>query len=126
MDRIRIIPWLASVVLILAACVESTPHPQRADRISAMKSDLRNLASLQEIYYAEHRTYSVDYDAIGFVGSPGVTVNLEVSGDGWQAVARHAAASGVACVLFNGKRRAVFPGLDLPREPEIGEVLCTS
>src|SRR5688572_7766679 len=39
---------------------------------AAMKSDLKNLASQQEIYYADHYTYTTSATNLGFVSSEGV------------------------------------------------------
>src|SRR5690606_34194848 len=41
---------------------------------AAMKSDLKNLASQQEIYYSDTYEYTSDQDDLGFVASSGVTV----------------------------------------------------
>jgi len=71
---------------------------------SAMKSDLKNLASQQEIYYADHYVYSADLANLGFVNSQGVTVNTTVVANGWWGQATHAALTGGAlgCVIAYG------------------------
>ena len=43
---------------------------------AAMKSDLKNLASQQEIYYADYYTYTSNTTNLGFVDSEGVTVTI--------------------------------------------------
>ena len=40
--------------------------------VAAAKSDLANLASQQEIHFAEHGSYSLDPDALAFSSSDGV------------------------------------------------------
>ena len=41
-----------------------------------MKSDLKNLASQQEIYYSDYYTYTSNTTQLGFVDSEGVTVTI--------------------------------------------------
>ena len=86
---------------------------------SAMKSDLKNLQSQQEIYYqTDHDgNGSVDYtyaaddeDAnLGFTESSGVTVSM-ASGDntGWSATATHAALDAATqdCAVYVGDHTA--------------------
>ena len=61
--------------------------------VAAMKSDLKNLASQQEIYYSDHYTYTTSPTALGFVASEGVTVagQINATTSGWSASATHAA-----------------------------------
>ena len=72
---------------------------------SAMKSDLKNLASQQEIYYSDHYTYTNNATALNFVDSDGVTVSIGTSNNtGWSATATHAAlASAEGCMVYYGE-----------------------
>ncbi len=77
--------------------------------VSAMKSDLKNLASQQEIYYADNYSYSAVLADLGFAQSEGVTVVVgAANGTGWSASATH---SGTAetCAVFYGDAAAVAP-----------------
>ncbi|MFW6206307.1 MAG: type IV pilin protein [Gemmatimonadota bacterium] len=91
---------------------------------AAMKSDLKNLASQQEIYYADGYTYTTDEGQLGFVASEGVTVDItEADGTGWAASATHDAldAGTDACAIYYGD--ATAPGG--PATPqEAGQILC--
>ena len=42
--------------------------------VSAMKSDLKNLATQEEIYYSDHLAYTTSLTNMGFAQSDGVTV----------------------------------------------------
>ena len=54
--------------------------------VSAMKSDLKNLASQEEIYYADNYSYSTVQADLGFAQSEGVTVVIgAANGTGWSA-----------------------------------------
>jgi len=57
---------------------------------AAMRSDLRNLATAQEIYFSGHATYSASLQDLTYSPSPGVRLEIiAASGTGWRAVARH-------------------------------------
>ena len=92
---------------------------------AAMKSDLKNLASQQEIYYSDWYTYSTDAAALGFVESNGVNVTVsEGTGTGWNATATHDALTATeGCEIFYGS--AANPaGPGAATSP--GEIACTS
>ncbi|MDX1647954.1 MAG: prepilin-type N-terminal cleavage/methylation domain-containing protein [Longimicrobiales bacterium] len=78
--------------------------------ISASKTDLRNLANLQELYYNENYSYGSDLDAVGFVNSDGVTVTVtEASNLGWSATASHAGLPTRLCSIYHGGATPVAP-----------------
>ncbi len=72
---------------------------------AAMKSDLKNLASQQEIYYSDYYGYTdaVDSNHLGFVHTDNVTVAIaNTSPTGWEANAIHTALPGLGCNIFYG------------------------
>lgn len=69
--------------------------------VSAMKSDLKNLASQQEIYYADNYAYSATAATLGFSASDGVTVTITASATGWNATASHSGTT-QTCDVFYG------------------------
>lgn len=98
---------------------------------AAMKSDLKNFASQQEIYYAGPGNYAYATSAtdtnLGFTSSEGVTVTAAGGGAGttwWAATATHAALGAAAgCAIYYGD------GATVPTTPTTptssGEILCT-
>jgi len=92
---------------------------------AAMKSDLKNLASQQEIYYSDWYTYSTDAAALGFVESNGVNVTIGVgTGTGWNATVTHDALTTTeGCEIFYGS--AANPG-GPGAATSPGEIACTS
>ncbi len=91
---------------------------------AAMKSDLKNLASQQEIYYADAYSYSTATTDLSFTSSSGVTVASAASSSGWSASVTHAAlGTGEGCVLFYGTASSPT-GPTTSTAP--GEVACTS
>lgn len=92
---------------------------------AAMKSDLKNLASQQEIYYSDHETYGAVFERLGFVSSHGVEVTVFVGEGGWAARATHAALGDAeACATYYGDA----PGHSIEELAYAapGEVVCTS
>ena len=91
---------------------------------AAMKSDLKTLASQQEIYYSDAYSYTTVTSDLSFTSSSGVTVASAASSSGWSASAVHAAlGSTVGCVIYYGT--ASSPSAPLTSSAP-GEVACTS
>jgi type IV pilus assembly protein PilA len=75
--------------------------------ISTMKSDLKNLASQQEIYYNEHFAYAATLPDAELNPSDGVTITInESTGTGWAGTATHAGLPAEQCGLFHGNAAA--------------------
>ena len=90
-----------------------------------MKSDLKNLASQQEIYYADNYTYTTNTVDLAYTNSEGVTVTQAASTSGWAASATHSALGGSeGCALYYGTATAPTVGTATPTAP--GEVACTN
>ncbi len=78
--------------------------------VASMKSDLRNLASLQELYYDESFSFGSDLNGLGFTGSEGVSISVaEATGSGWSAVATHVGLPSESCAVFHGDATMVAP-----------------
>jgi hypothetical protein len=90
-----------------------------------MKSDMKNLASQQEIYYADNYAYTSSKTALTFVSSSGVTVGIAASSSGWSATATHSAlGSAQGCAIYYGTATAPSVGTATPASP--GQVACTA
>ena len=88
--------------------------------IAAMKSDLRNLVTAEELYFADNVTYTTTLDATAYRATSGVTVTIgAASVTGWNATASHQALPGTACAIFAGAGPPVAPAVNE------GEVKCT-
>ena len=91
---------------------------------AAMKSDMKNLASQQEIYYSDEYAYTSGAAALAFVSSSGVTVGIAASSSGWSASATHSAlGASEGCAIYYGTATAPTSPTT-PSSP--GEVACTS
>jgi type IV pilus assembly protein PilA len=95
---------------------------------AAMKSDLKNLASQQEIYYSDHYTYVNSATDLGFVASNGV--NVTIGNDdttGWAAFATHDAldaTAGEGCAIFYASATNMTGAPVTPSSP--GEIFCSN
>ena len=91
---------------------------------AAMKSDMKNLASQQEIYYSDTYAYTTSATALTFVSSSGVTIGIAASSSGWSASATHSAlGASEGCAIYYGTATAPTSPTT-PGSP--GEVACTS
>ncbi len=91
---------------------------------AAMKSDLKNLASQQEIYYSDTYFYTTNTTSLGWVRSDGVQqLSLVASSDGWSAAVTHSAlGSSEGCAIYYGTASAPTS----PTTPtQAGALLCT-
>ena len=90
---------------------------------AAMKSDLNNLASQQEIYYADERSYTAEKSDLAFMSSRDVTISINVDPGGWSATATHVALGpSEGCSIYHGSIPALS-FLVTPSGPD--EVVCT-
>jgi prepilin-type N-terminal cleavage/methylation domain-containing protein len=103
------------IIGILAAiAIPKFSNTKEKAVVSAMRSDLRNLASVQETYWTTNATYygGVIPDLPNFQFSPssGVTITV-VAADaaGWSATAAAPGVTVQTCAIFYGTTPAVPP-----------------
>ena len=99
------------VIGILAAiAIPKFSSTREKSFMASMKSDLRNLATLQDIYHNSNYTYSTVPTDLAFTNSDAVTVTIsEADGTGWAATAAHAGFPGAVCELFQGDATPTGP-----------------
>ena len=90
--------------------------------IATMKSDLKNLASQQEVYFNDNFSYASALPDAQADVSDGVTVTInEATGTGWSATSSHAGMPAEQCGVYHGGAAA---GGGSPAA-EAGVVTCT-
>ncbi len=92
------------IIGILAAiAIPKFSNTKEKAYVAAMKSDLRNLVTAQESYFADNLTYgSIANLGTAYSSSAGVTVATSaVTGTGWSASATHTGTA-QACTLALG------------------------
>lgn len=95
---------IVMIIIGILAAIASSFFWDAKDRalLSTMQSDLRTLAALQEEYYPSAMSYTTDFEALGFRGSPGVDVDITyAANNGWAAQATHGSYDG-RCGVFVG------------------------
>ena len=71
---------------------------------ASLKSDLKNVASMQEDYFYYNETYAANVSALSFSSTNGVTIIIaEANGRGWSATSTHPAAFPLTCAVFYGQ-----------------------
>ena len=93
------------IIGILAAiAIPKFANTKQKAYVAAMKSDLRNLVTAQESYFADQVTYTTSTTAINFTPSTGVTVTIgAATGTGWSATSSHnALPTAKTCGIYVG------------------------
>ncbi len=108
------------IIGILAAiAIPKFANTKEKAYIAAMKSDLRNLVTAQESYFADNVTYAAATGNLSYNSSAGVTVSMaSQSGTGWSATATHNGTS-KTCGIYVGSATAPVTGASE------GEPKCT-
>ena len=100
------------IIGILAAiAIPKFANTKEKAYLASMKSDLRNMATVQEGYFSDFQAYTngtaknvagTTASLSGFVPSAGVTVTaLSTGGTGWSATTAHSATT-KTCAIFIG------------------------
>ncbi len=112
------------IIGILAAiAIPKFSNTKQKAYMAAMKSDLRNLVTIEEAYFFDNTTYTTDKSAAGleFTESSGVTVTITVTAGppvGFSATSVHTATVSTCAIFINVA--AVAPAVNE------GEPKCTS
>ncbi len=99
------------IIGILAAiAIPKFANTKEKAYIASMKSDLRNLVTAEESYFADNVTYATTTSNLQYNSSAGVTVTVSgATGTGWSATASHNATT-KTCGIFVGAATAPISG----------------
>ena len=92
------------IIGILAAiAIPRFGRTQEKALYAALKMDLANLRTQQELYHAEHYAYAAKIADLEFSASEGVTISMTPEDEGWSARALHKdLGSDKGCAIFFG------------------------
>jgi type IV pilus assembly protein PilA len=99
------------IVVVIIGILAAIAIPKFANTkgkavVAAMRSDLRNVASIQESYWVENRTYypgPIPDPGFNFVPTQGVVITIVNASDaGWSASATAPGRTVQTCVIFYG------------------------
>jgi len=75
--------------------------------IAAVTSDLKNLASQQEIYLSDNHAYATGVRDLDLIVTDNVVLSVnEATGTGWAATGTHSGLVGAQCGIFYGSASA--------------------
>ena len=91
------------IIGILAAiAIPKFANTKEKAYIASMKSDLRNMATAEESYFADNQTYTTSLTAMNFTASQAVVATVtDAKGTGWAANTSHPATT-VTCQVGFG------------------------
>ncbi len=125
----RVMVWGGGAVVALFVAAMFIPLCGCSTRVpayyAATKSDLKNLASQEEIYFSDQYSYTAVVSDLAFVNSDGVIVRILATDKGWTAAAGHVALgyeSGCAVYYGDTEWPMRTPGGIVPEYP--AEVVC--
>ena len=99
------------IVVVIIGIIASIAIPKFTEVrqkafLSSLKTDLKHLATQQEMYHNTQFSYGSTLALIGGSESDGVTITInEATGTGWAATASHAGLVAQHCGVYKGMRR---------------------
>ena len=92
------------IIGILAAiAIPKFANTKEKAYIASMKSDLRNLSTALETYYADNQVYTTSLPVSAYHPSPLVTVNIGTAdATHWSASATHPGTTKTCVLTYNG------------------------
>lgn len=105
------VSWVGIFILVLVSIIRAADDTRERAYLAAERSNLRNLAAVQEMFFADNADadgvseYAGSMAALSeiFVTSSGVTISItEASEVGWAATSMHAALPGSGCAIYVG------------------------
>jgi prepilin-type N-terminal cleavage/methylation domain-containing protein len=99
---------MAVVGILAAIAIPKFTSMQEKAFVAVVTSDLKNLASQQELYMTNRQTYASGLsDLTNYSASDDVTVSInEASVGGWAATGTHSGLAGAQCGIFYGSASA--------------------
>ena len=97
------------IVVVIIGILAAIAIPKFANMkekayVTSMQSDLRNLVTMQEMYFADNMAYSADEAALGLTGSAGVTLGIAITAGppaGFSATATHPGTARTCAIFVN-------------------------
>ncbi|GMR12411.1 MAG: hypothetical protein BMS9Abin29_0600 [Gemmatimonadota bacterium] len=96
------------IVIVIIGILASIAIPKFSSTrekayLAAMKTDLKNLATQQDIYYDEAYVYASQLSDANHSQSEGVVITInEATGTGWAGTATHFGLPGESCGIYHG------------------------
>ncbi len=105
-DGFTLLELLTVVVIIgvlAAIAIAKFTNTRERSQMAVMQSDLRNVATAQESYFADYAGYTSTVANLDYNISESVTLSIPVATtSGWRATSSHASVTGRECELYYG------------------------
>ena len=102
---IELMTVVAVIGLLAVIAIPKLTNLKERAQVAAMKSDLRNLVTLEENYFAQNLKYAGDLGTAYTVSAGNPLPTITLTGDGWTATMSNATA-GELCAVFMGSTPA--------------------
>jgi len=102
---IELLTVVAIIGLLAVVAIPKLTGVKERAQVAAMKSDLRNLVTLEENYFAQNLKYTSDLGAAYTVSAGNLKPVITVTGDGWAATLT-SVSTGQTCAIFMGSTPA--------------------
>ena len=107
------------IVVVIIGILATIAFPmygglQARARSSAIRTDLRNLMTAQELHWGEKGVYTTDVTQLRFSVSEGVVVTIVEAngGEGWSAKTTHPLSFPLTCAIFIGNAAVLAPAVN--------------
>jgi len=98
---IELLTVVAIIGLLAVIAIPKLANLKGRAQVAAMKSDLRNLVTLEENYFAQNLKYAADLGSAYTVSAGNAMPIITVTSDGWTATMT-SPSSGQICAVFMG------------------------
>ncbi|HMH81910.1 MAG TPA: prepilin-type N-terminal cleavage/methylation domain-containing protein [Gemmatimonadales bacterium] len=102
---IELLTVVAIIGLLAVIALPKLSNLKGRAQVAAMKSDLRNLVTIEESYFAQNLKYTADLGSAYTVSAGNTMPTITLTGDGWTATMTSISA-GQVCTAFMGSTRA--------------------
>ena len=102
---IELMTVLVIIGLLAVFAIPQLTNIKGRAQVAAMKSDLRNLVTLEENYFSQNAKYTNDLGAGYTVSAGNERPVINLTGDGWSAT-MDSPSAGQFCIVFMGSTPA--------------------
>jgi prepilin-type N-terminal cleavage/methylation domain-containing protein len=109
---VEILAVVVIIGILAAILIPKFGRSKSKANFAAVKSDLHNLATMQEAFFYDYQRYTADLDSLKANVSNGVVLTVEeATNTGWSAKAYHPDAWPHVCAIYFGTATVVPPAV---------------
>jgi len=102
---IELLTVVVIIALVASIAIPKLTNLKTRAQVAAIKSDLRNLVTIQESYFAQNLKYATDLGNAYTVSAGNPMPTITLTGDGWTATLTNVGV-GQTCAVFMGSTPA--------------------